>query len=126
MTPKPWPPGAVSTNVDTRQGIYSTAGIALCALLLPNGQARTCPDGDASLPGLAKVYAFTCVRDDTVITCVNQLGDAIRYQPGPLSARLAIEETIRASKSQAAIAEPDFALVRVAATDRHYASRQNL
>lgn len=121
MTPKPWPPGVVSTNVDTRQGIYSTAGIALCALLLPNAQARTCPDGGASLPGLARVYAFTCVRDDAVITCVNQLGDAIRYRPGPMSARLAIEETIRASKSQAAIAEPKFALVRVATADRHYA-----
>jgi hypothetical protein len=121
MTTKPWPPGVVSTNVDTRQGIYSTAGIALCALLLPNGEARTCPGGGASLPGLATIYAFTCVRDDEVITCINRLGDAIRYRPGPLSARLAIQETIRANKSQAAIAEPEFALVRVATTDPHYA-----
>jgi hypothetical protein len=84
--PKPYPPGVVSTNLDfTRitEGVYSQWTLADCSLHLADSQARTCTAAArADADGLGRFYDFTCLRDGVVITCLNAMGDAIRYRPG--------------------------------------------
>jgi hypothetical protein len=69
-------PGVVSVNSPA----YDWGWLAICAGGLKGRSGRCGAVDGYNGPGLGRFFTFTC-SGRGVVTCVNGLGDAMRYRP---------------------------------------------